>query len=274
MKIGYVQFEPRFGEVERNVELALSLMETKQADLWVLPELFSTGYQFTSRGEVRELAEPVPEGRTTQALIAWAKRQRCYIAAGLAELASERVFNSAVLVGPEGLVLLYRKAHLFYREKEWFSPGDTPFPVAEAGGVKVGLLICFDHLFPEAARSLALKGAQVIAHPANLVLPGLAQLTMRVRALENRVFTVTANRVGEETRAGETLKFTGESQIVSPWGEILARSGPEEEGVQVVDVDPEEALNKRLTPYNDLLADRRVDLYTLGGQVREDDAKV
>lgn len=265
MRIGYVQFEPRFGEVKVNLERALALLSGKRADLWVLPELFATGYQFTSRAEVRELAEPVPDGPTTRALIAWARQRNCYIAYGLAELCEGRIYNSAALVGPERVLLLYRKAHLFYREKELFSPGDTPFAVAEVDGVKMGLLICFDHLFPEAARTLALKGAQVIAHPANLVLPGVAQLTMRVRALENRVFTVTANRIGEERRGGEVLRFTGQSQIVSPRGEVLASSPPEAEEATAVEIDPDDALNKRITPLNDLLADRRPDLYQLCG---------
>jgi len=261
MRVGYVQFEPHFGEVNRNVERAFALMEGERADLWVLPELFSTGYQFTSRDEAESLAEPIPEGPTTQALVAWAKERSCYIAYGLAERARDGVYNSAALVGPEGMALLYRKAHLFYREKEIFSLGNTPFGVAEVREVKVGLMICFDHLFPEAARTLALKGAQIIAHPANLVLPGVAQLTTRVRALENRVFLVTANRVGAEARGGETLRFTGDSQIVSPRGEVLAKSPPEGEEAVAVEIDPDAACDKRVNPYNDLLSDRRVDLY-------------
>lgn len=268
MRIGYLQFRPEFGAVERNLRRARELLGDKRADLWVLPELFSTGYQFTSPQEARELAEPVPDGPTTRALLAWAREWSCYIAAGLAELAPQGVYNSAVLVGPQGPLLLYRKTHLFYWEKEHFLPGDTGFQVAEVGGVVVGLMVCFDHLFPEAARTLALKGAQVIAHPANLVLPGIAQLTMRVRALENRVFTVTANRVGEERRGGEALRFTGQSQIVSPRGEVLAGSGEETEEAVAVEIDPGEALDKEITPFNHLFSDRRVGLYELCGDGR------
>ena len=263
MRIGYLQFCPQFGEVEGNLRRARELLGDKRADLWVLPELFSTGYQFISRAEAQRLAEPVPTGPTTRALLAWARERGCYFAAGLAELTRQGVYNSAVLVGPEGLLLLYRKAHLFHREKEHFLPGDTGFQVAEVGGGKVGLMVCFDHLFPEAARTLALKGAQLIAHPANLVLPGLAQLTMRVRALENRVFTVTANRVGEERRGDEVLKFTGQSQIVSPRGEVLASSGEDVEEAVAVEVELGEATDKQITPFNHLFSDRRVDLYEL-----------
>lgn len=130
------------------------------------------------------------------------------------------------MVGPGGITAVYRKVHLFYKERLWFSPGEEPFPVVDIGWTKVGLMICFDHLFPEAARTLSLAGAEVIAHPANLVLPEYGQLTMRVRALENGVFTVTANRIGTEDRAGEPLRFTGESQIVSPKGRCWYAARP------------------------------------------------
>jgi len=125
------------------------------------------------------------------------------------------------------------------------------------------MMICFDHLFPESARSLALLGADVICHPANLVMPDLAQRTMAVRALENGVFTATANRVGEESRTDETLVYTGQSQIVGPDGEILARLSSDRAEVAVVEIDIERARKKRITEHNDKLADRHPEHYTL-----------
>jgi len=261
MQIGYVQTDPVFGEVEENLRHAQDLMQQATADLWVLPELFATGYQFISQEEVNGLAEPVLDGPTTRALIGFAREEDCFIAAGLPESAEGNVYNSAVLVGPDGLVACYRKVHLFSKEKLWFTPGDAPFPVADIGCAKIGVMICFDHLFPESARSLALNGAEIIAHPSNLVMPVYAQLTMRARALENGVFTVTANRVGVEARSDETLRFTGESQIVSPTGEILASSPAEGEDVRVIEVDPAQARDKSLNAVNDRLADRRPDMY-------------
>lgn len=261
MRIGYVQSNPIFGEVGKNLHRAQELMQQTPADLWVLPELFATGYQFVSQEELDGLAEAVPEGPTTQALIASARERDCFIVAGLPESSEGNVYNSAVLVGSEGLVACYRKVHLFSKEKLWFTPGDKPFPVADIGCAKIGVMICFDHLFPESARSLALNGAEIIAHPSNLVMPVYAQLTMRARALENGVFTVTANRVGVESRSDEALRFTGESQIVSPAGEILARSPAEEEDVRVIEIDPAQARDKSLNSMNDRLADRRPDLY-------------
>ncbi len=263
MHIGYVQMEPIFGEVERNLHYAEVLMGKGKADLWVLPELFATGYQFTAQEEVAALAEPIPKGSTTQALISFARKQLCHIVAGLAESHESNVYNSAVLVGPSGFLARYRKVHLFSEEKRWFSPGDTPFPVVDVGEAKVGIMICFDHFFPEAARTLTLRGAEIIVHPANLVMPVYAQLTMRARAIENGVFTVTANRVGSEARTDKTLHFTGESQIVSPSGDVLVRSSKDKEEATVVEIDPAAARDKSLNPYNDRLADRRVDFYDI-----------
>ncbi|MFO8034825.1 MAG: nitrilase-related carbon-nitrogen hydrolase [Candidatus Bipolaricaulota bacterium] len=263
MRVGYVQMEPAFGEPSSNLERARKLLMRERAELWVLPELFNTGYVFASHDEVQELAEPVPDGPTTQGLVEAAQELKAHIVAGLAERAGSQAYNSAVAVGPRGLVTVYRKVHLFAEEKRWFAPGDTPFPVLDLRGAKVGVMVCFDHFFPEAARTLALQGAEIIAHPANLVMPGIAQRTMTVRALENRLFTVTANRVGAEERGGRALRFTGLSQIVSPVGTLLASSPEEDEDVKALDVDPTLAQDKRLNPWNDLLADRRPGFYSV-----------
>lgn len=261
MRVGYVQFAPEFGEKERNLARIAELTAGKSADLWVLPELCTTGYQFTRKEEVAELAEPVPDGPSLNALQRLANESGAYFVAGFAEQGKDAFYNSAVLLGPEGILGHYRKVHLFFWEKLWFSPGDRPFFVVSVAGVSVGMLICYDHMFPEATRVLALKGAQIIAHPANLVIPGLGQLTMRVRALENRVFTITANRVGKEAREEPALQFTGMSQIVSPTGEILASSDQWAEEAVVVEIDPKRALDKKLTPLNDVFQDRRPEFY-------------
>jgi predicted amidohydrolase len=263
MRIGIAQTSPAFGEVGRNIVDALWLIGRDRADLWVLPEFFASGYQFASAREARELAEPVPDGPTTRALIEHAVGQGCFIVAGLPERDGDRIFNSAVVVGPEGFLTCYRKVHLFCHEVEFFTPGDRSFPVVDLGTARVGVMICFDHLFPESARSLALQGADVIAHPANLVLPDLAQRTMAIRALENGVFTATANRVGTEARTDETLTYTGQSQIVDPSGNVVARLSTTDVGVFVAEIDVERARDKRITDFNDKLADRRPERYGL-----------
>jgi predicted amidohydrolase len=181
--------------------------------------------------------------------------------AGLAERAPDgRIFNSAVAVDRDGFKGLYRKIHLFNREKEWFAPGDSGFVVLPLAGARVGLMICFDWIFPESARTLALLGAQVIAHPANLVLP-FCQAAMVTRAVENRVFTITANRIGTEERGGATLTFTGGSRVVAPDGTVLADAPADSAHAAVAEIDPVRADDKRATPKNDLFEDRRVEFY-------------
>lgn len=263
MRVGYFQFNPVFGDIKRNLDTVVARLSKVQCDLMVLPELFTTGYQFLSQEEVESLSEPVPDGPTTKRLIELAKAQEMYVAAGLAECQGGRCYNSAVLVGPSGFIGLYRKTHLFYEETVFFSPGNTGFQVWDIGLATVGLLVCFDWFYPESARSLALKGADILCHPSNLVLPHCPD-AMVTRCLENGLYSVTANRIGYEERGGkERLTFIGSSEIVSPKGRVLHRAPLDQEELRIVDIDPAEARQKTLNPYNDLLRDRRPHLYEL-----------
>lgn len=261
MELGFVQNSPIFGRVKANLDHVSDLLKQANADLFVLPELFATGYQFASRKEVERLAETVPDGPTTKRLIVLARQRRCVIVAGLAERKGRFFYNSAVVVGGKGLIGLYRKSHLFYEETLWFTPGNTGFRIWNAAGITLGVMVCFDWFFPESMRCMALAGADVICHPANLVLPH-APSAMITRCLENRVFAVTADRVGSEERADkERLAFIGTSQIVSPQGELLARAATDREEVRVVTIDPKDARRKTINRYNHLFSDRRIELY-------------
>jgi len=258
MRIAVVQTEPRFGEIEYNRRRMLELWPTG-ADLAVFPELCLSGYQFINREEAFRLAENF-EGETRAVLSEEARARNCSIVYGFAEKNAGKLYNSAALIEPSGRVHLYRKMHLFYKETETFERGDTGWPVCDIGHAKVGLMICFDWRFPEAARILALSGADILAHPSNLVQPH-CQAAMITRCLENRVFAVTANRTGMEARGGETLTFTGESQIVSPSGEVLTRLPVNGEHVSIVEIDPLQARDKQITALNDLFTDRRPTYY-------------
>jgi predicted amidohydrolase len=260
VRVAVVQTNPIFGEVKKNIQDALDLMETTKADLYVLPELFNTGYNFVEQSEVKALAEP-EDGMTFKMLYQFTKKQMCYIAYGFAEKA-DTLFNSSSIIGPEGFIGVYRKVHLFYRENLYFARGNFGFPVFDLPIGKIGMMVCFDWLYPESARSLALKGAQLIAHPSNLVLPYCPD-GMVTRALENKVFTATADRVGEENRGSIDLKFIGTSEIVSPNGKILCRLGTREPGLVVADIDLALADNKQINEYNHLLKGRRPDQYSL-----------
>lgn len=262
MRVGYCQTSPEFGTVDDNLDRITAALRTAESDLMVLPELCASGYQFVSKEEVRELSEPVPDGHTTRRLLDLAKQTHMVIVAGLPERSGAECYNSAVAVGPRGFIGCYRKTHLFFEETLFFSPGDTGFQVWDIGQAKIGVMICFDWYYPEAARTLALKGADIICHPANLVLPNCPD-SMPVRCLENRVFAITSNRIGSEARQGkDPLTFIGSSEIVSPRGAILHRAPRDQEALCVVEIDPAEARNKSVTPYNDLLKDRRETLYT------------
>ncbi len=263
MKVAFIQTSPVFGDIEENVESAAKKISSLGADLVVLPELFSTGYQFKSRDEALKLSEDARKGFASMRLAEAAKKAGCHIVAGIAENAGGRVYNSAMLVGPRGFIAVYRKAHLFWNEKKIFSPGNTPFEVYDVGAARIGMMICFDWIFPEAARTLALKGADVIAQPSNLVLP-YCPAAMITRSIENRVFSITANRVGVEERVkGKRLKFIGSSQIVSPKGEVLVAAGGSRAAAGVAEIDVKLSRDKRITPVNDLFKDRRGGMYRL-----------
>jgi predicted amidohydrolase len=259
-RVAFVQGRPTFGRSEQNLERGLALAAGVRAELVILPELWSSGYVFSSHAEVAALAEDAASGPTARALTAAARRERRHYIAGFPERARGRIYNSAMLVGPAGVKAVYRKLHLFEREQEWFSPGDLPLEVQRVGPARVGMLICFDWRFPEAARVLALQGADVIAHPSNLVFPN-AQEAMRVRALENRVYTVTANRTGTETRPGGRVPFTGCSQIVDPSGEVVVRAGRTTSTAMAFDCDLALARDKRLTARTPIFTNRRPAFY-------------
>lgn len=261
MKVGFYQFTPLFGKKESNLNRVFSAVKDIDADLLVLPEFFATGYQFIAQNEVAGLSEEVPGGPTTDMLLRLACQKGLYIVAGLPERDHDNFYNTAVFVGPEGFIGVYRKTHLFFEEKLYFSPGDTGFKVWDTKIGFIGVMICFDWFFPESMRTLALMGADIIAHPSNLVLP-YCPLAMPTRCLENRVFAVTANRTGVEDRKnGKALRFIGRSQVTSAKGEILINAPEDGDALLIVEIDPESARNKSLNPYNDLIADRRPEMY-------------
>ncbi|MFH1834978.1 MAG: nitrilase-related carbon-nitrogen hydrolase [Methanobacteriota archaeon] len=256
MNVGFVQFNPRHHSPRQNCEKILRMLEGESADLIVLPELFSTGYAFSSKKELYGLSEEVPDGPTTSDLISLSKKIDACIVAGIAEKSGSKVYNSAVVVDKD-YVGVYRKVHLFGREKEFFEPGDE-FKVFDVRGIKLGVMVCFDWFFPESARTLALLGADLIAHPANLIMPYCPD-AMVTRCLENGVWAVTADRIGQE---GE-YSFIGQSQVTSPTGEVLYRASADKEDVKVFHIDVSLARFKDLNDYNNIFNDRKPACYKL-----------
>jgi len=262
MRIGFYQFKPVFGKVSRNLTKVVSALSSVEADLIVLPELAFTGYYFRNRDEVMQLAEDPANSSTIDSLIALCREKNFYLVTGFAEKCKDRCYNSSVLIGPRGLIHLYRKLHLFNTEKNCFDAGDIELQVNFIGEVKIGMMVCFDWIFAEVSRSLALQGADIICHPSNLVL-GYCQQAMLTRSLENRVFTITANRTGLEKRPQGELKFTGRSQIVAPNGHLLYRATSQREILHIMEIDPASAHDKSITPLNDVLGDRRPEYYSI-----------
>lgn len=230
IKVAGVQMEPKLGEQERNLASCLEALRqagSRGAQLIVFPECALTGYCFASLDEAMPLAEPIP-GSSTERLAAACRQLGVYAVVGLLEKEGERCYNAAALVGPQGLVGSYRKIHLPYLGVDRFvTPGQRPFSVYETPIGRIGLNICYDTLFPESARVMALEGAEVIVLPTNWArgrerVPGYV---INARALENKVNYLAVNRVGQE----RGFTFIGASTIASPLGDTLAKAGEGEE---------------------------------------------
>jgi predicted amidohydrolase len=265
LRVAVAQMEPKLGEKERNLEACLGRLEeaaAAAAQLLVLPECAIPGYMYGSSEEALPYAEEIP-GPSTDALEAACRRLDVYTVCGLLERNADTLHNAAVLVGPDGLVGTYRKTHLpFLGVDRFVTPGDE-LSVWETPLGRIGVEICYDLRFPEVTRTLALQGADIVAHPTNFPMAAKIQteLITVARAAENRIYLLTANRVGKE-RWGE---FCGWSQIVDPYGTRLAEAGEREEALLVADVDVEKARDKDYVVPGEyelyLFGDRRPELY-------------
>ena len=259
MIIGYLQFAPTLGDLDANLsKIERLLAAATEADLMVLPELCGTGYRFSSAAQARDLSEEISHSRFVRLLERICADKNLHVVAGMDENAGNKLYNTSVLIGPKGFIGKYRKLHLFMNEKDIFTSGDAEPAIYDIGICRLGMLICFDWIFPEIWRVLALKGADLICHPSNLVLPGFCQRAIPVHALINRFYVVTANRVGTE---GD-LTFTGLSTIADPKGSVLAQASPDGEEIGIAEMDIALARDKMMTPRNHVLDDRRPEFYS------------
>jgi predicted amidohydrolase len=245
MLVAVAQIEPKLGEKERNLETCVARAEeaaAQSAELIVLPECAIPGYMFESADEALPFAEEIP-GPATDRLEREARRLGLHVVCGLLERDGDALRNAAVLVSPDdGLVGTYRKTHLpFLGVDRFVVPGDE-LPVWDTPLGRIGIQICYDLRFPEVTRTLALRGADIVANPADYPVAARIQteLITVARAAENRVYLLTANRVGRERSA----EFCGWSQIVDPYGVRLAEADGTEETLLVADVDVERARDK------------------------------
>ncbi|MEI7595245.1 MAG: nitrilase-related carbon-nitrogen hydrolase [Bacteroidota bacterium] len=257
MKVGYLQFQPKINCLAENIQnISFFLNNCEDFDLVVLPELANSGYNFSSKEEALANAEEINKSKYINALTEICKKRKCHIVSGFCELENGKLYNSSVLINEKGVLGVYRKLHLFFNEQDYFEPGNLGLPIFSVNGVKIGMLVCFDWMFPEVWRILAMKGADIICHPSNLVLP-YAQKAVPIYALTNRVFTITANRIGTE---GD-LKFTGQSVISDTRGEILCKASETAEELMFTFIETLDAKNKMITAKNHIFKSRRPDEY-------------
>ncbi|WP_052336378.1 nitrilase family protein [Nocardioides alkalitolerans] len=273
VRVAAVQSDPQVGLENKEANVAATLEQIREcaaegARLIVLPELASTGYSFDTRDEAYAHAEPVPDGPTCTAWAELARELDVYVVAGIAESDGVHLYDTAVLIGPEGFIGKYRKTHLWNREKLIFTAGSS-YPVFETRIGRIGLLVCWDIWFPEVARILTAQGADVICSVNNWVWtpPPLfddagncmaSYLTMGASHV-NSVPIVAANRVGGE-RGG---KFLGCSLITGVNGWPTSRiADAEKEEVLYADLDLVASRSAVVwSELNDLPRDRRTDLY-------------
>lgn len=267
VRVAGVQMEPKIGEVKHNLDQILAKLEVateEGARLVVFPECALTGYGFRSRDEARPYAEPT-DGPSLQTIQQACRKLDLFSVYGFIESDGDRIFNACALVGPDGLVATYRKVHLpFLGVDKFVDPGNRPFAVHEAAGLKIGMHICYDGAFPETARVLTLLGAELIVLPTNWPTHSecAAEHMIATRAMENVVYAMAVNRVGEE----RGFRFIGRSSIAATNGQILAHASVEGEEIIYADIDPAKARQKRLIRVPgehevDRIADRRPGFY-------------
>lgn len=267
---------------DRNLQHAIDLVgdAAKQGgDVICLPELFQTQY-FCQREDAAlfDLAEPIP-GPTTQKLSQVARDLKIVLIASLFERRAAGVYhNTAVVFESDGSIRgIYRKMHIpddpLYYEKFYFTPGDLGFQAWATSRGKIGVCVCWDQWYPEAARLTTLRGAEILFyptaigwHPSEKATYGYAQHSawetmQRSHAIANGCFVVAVNRIGHEAPAGgDGIEFWGQSFIVAPSGEILAKASIDREEIIFADVEWKR-VNEHRTHWP-FLRDRRIDAYS------------
>ncbi|MFK7860068.1 MAG: nitrilase family protein [Granulosicoccus sp.] len=277
--IACLQFEPLIGELDRNRQATLSLLEKAAdtgADLIVLPELSDSGYVFETRAEAYQLASDVESSPTIKAWSEVARHRKVYIVGGFCERAGEVLYNSAAVIGPDGLIGIYRKLHLWGEEALYFERGNLGVPVYATRIGRLSALICYDGWFPEAWRMAALQGADIVCVPTNWVpMPSqpegqmsMSNILCMAAAHSNSLYVAAACRIGIERQQ----PFIGQSLIVNHEGwPVAGPAGEDNECMLIAEVNLADARRRRsLNSFNQLMRDRRVDVY---GEMLGADAK-
>lgn len=262
MKLSIAQFCPKFADKEFNLNYIKNIAINDNSDIIVFPELCTTGYDFNDKDEMASLAEDF-SGQSVSEMQDIATNHDKIICFGFAEKSGDKYFNSAAILFPDASYSdVYRKTHLFFRERFIFNENDKGFFVTnyKPKDVNVGVMICYDWRFPEAARTLALKGADVILCPSNLVT-NVWHISTPSRALENKVYLAVANRIGSENRNDNELYFNGKSAVYGYNGSQIISAGETSEEIISAEIYPEKTRNKSFNEFNDIFTDRRPQFY-------------
>jgi len=263
-RVAAIQFESQQGQKESNLARIESLVRkaaSSGAKLIVLPEMATVGLFWNSPAEIAPYVEPIP-GTTSEQFAALAKALNVYIAVGMGEVepTTGTVYNSAILVGPEGLIGKHRKVHGYLSDPMFAADGNLGFQVWDTPLGKLGLMICMDANYPESARLLALAGADVLVMPVGWVVEVCPAPLWITRAFDNGVSAICANRWGEER--GQS--FSGGSCILNPDGSVqhcLGKTDRDEIVFGEIDLDDPRRSRMSFDPTVMPLMSRRPELY-------------
>lgn len=270
VRISCIQMDVIQNNIAANLEIAHSLIKQacdNGATLLVLPEQFNVGIMLKTRKEAYHAAEPIP-GETSNFLINIAQQRNVYIVASLIEREHYDLYNTAILVGPDGLLGKYRKLHPCGDEAYWLEGGNLGIPVFNTPIGRIAMLICLDAYYPETFRICALQSADIVCIPSNWSDVGvsrnlptpyrtMAPTACMAGALCNYLFVAATNRVGKENG----VTFPGQSVIANQWGAPIA-SAEDAEQIIYADVDLCDSRRRYFHPTNSRLANRRIDVYS------------
>lgn len=268
IRVGCYQLAPVIANPAYNLDrssVAIAEAASRGAHLVVLPELAQSGYLFYDRAEAHALSE-TRDGPTLAAWARQAERHQIIVVGGFCErLADGQVANSAVLIEPDGRRTFYRKAHLWDREAQIFTPGNEPPPVVDTHLGRIAMMICYDLEFPEWVRLAALRGAQLLCAPVNWPdsrRPGFQRpaevIRVQANASVNRLFIIACDRCGQE----RGVNWVGGSTLTDADGYVL-KGGKSVGNKQLLlaDIELQQALDKQISASNHVLRDRRPALY-------------
>ncbi|MDF2678014.1 MAG: Nitrilase/cyanide hydratase and apolipoprotein N-acyltransferase [Bacillota bacterium] len=268
VKVSCLQMDIKIGDIDANIEKSVKMINEAAdngAVLIVMPEMANSGYVFNNKEEAMSLAENLDDSKSMRAWSKIAHDRNVYIVSGITELDGYDLFNTAVLIGPDGLIGKYRKLHLWEEEFLWFEPGNLGLPVFHTPIGRIGIVICYDMWFPETFRILTAQGADIVCIPTNWVtidvlpndMKNFGPVLAQAAAHCNGIYVAAADRVGKE----RGMEFPGKSLIVRTAGIPIAGPADDKEQIIYGDCNFAKVRGHGTNKYNSTKKDRRLDVY-------------